>query len=284
MPISEHNEQDVTRLTEIADATTNRMLQGMRLAQDLLRMHRAEKNVILETTIQRRRPHEEMRQQLTLTIEEMIVQLDLSASKEEVPLLDTFKRAFQAFRDASDEAASIAILAETPTEISAARELSIGDGLVAYNQAEAALQVWVEFNDSAHKFAALTADDAAVRMRLVAQSLQDFIALQRAEKDFILATSTDEMEQYTKEIEALDSTLQAKVLELIATSSGDGAQALEAFRTIYNQWLANNEQVRALSLENSNAVAQRLSGHKGQQAFETAMAMDAASSLTSRNA
>jgi methyl-accepting chemotaxis protein WspA len=139
------------------------------------------------------------------------------------------------------------------------------------------------FNDAAYSTAGTAADRAAARAFLTAQSLQDFIALQRVEKDAILATSTEEMAQYATEIQALDGTLREKLRALSDLATTKDTRELEAFRTTYEQWLANSQQVRAFSLENSNAVAQRLSGTQGQRAFEATMAaMDTIADTTAK--
>jgi methyl-accepting chemotaxis protein len=49
-------------------------------------------------------------------------------------------------------------------------------------------------------------------------------------------------------------------------------QEVGTFRDIYEQWLELHERIRALALENSNAVATALSGNEGQQAFQGAAA------------
>src|SRR5262249_36317126 len=81
--ITERYEQDLTRLTTLANVATSRVLLGAHIVQDPLRMHRVEKNIILETDLERRKPHEEIRQRATRNIEEAIKQLDLGASVEE---------------------------------------------------------------------------------------------------------------------------------------------------------------------------------------------------------
>ena len=279
--ITRRYEKDLTQLTKRADIAASRVLLGAHIVQDLLRMQRVEKNIILETTLERRKPHEEVRQTAIHNIEEAVAQLDRGAASEEWELLAPFTHAFEAFRHLSTEAASIALQAETPAELTAARELSIGKGQEAYDEAEAALKQLADFNDAAHSAAVNAADRAAARLLLTARSLQDFLALQRTEKDAILATSTDEMEQYANEINSLDGTLREKLHALLDVTAPrdtlDYATArdtreLEAFRDAYDQWLANDQKVRALALENSNAVARRLSGQEGQRAFEVAIA------------
>jgi hypothetical protein len=59
---------------------------------------------------------------------------------EEDRLLKTFKRAFAAFQDSSDEVVAIGYVAESPAETAAARELSAGKGQVAFEQAEITAQ------------------------------------------------------------------------------------------------------------------------------------------------
>jgi methyl-accepting chemotaxis protein WspA len=281
--ITRRHEQELTRVTRLADVAASRVLLGAHIVQDLLRMQRVEKNIILETTLERRKPHEEVRQRATRNIEEAIKQLDLGATLEEEALLAAFKRTFQVFRDLSTEVASMALLAETPADIAAARELSIGTGQEAYDRAEATLAELADFNNAAHSAAVAAADQAAVRTLLTARMLQDFIALQRTEKDAILATSTDDMTQYALETQALDNALRDKLRAFVDLATLKDTRELEAFRSTYEEWLANNQQVRALSLENSNAVAQRLSGTQGQQAFEATMAaMDTIAETTAR--
>jgi len=279
--ITRRHEKDLTQLTKRAEDATSRALLGAHIVQDLLRMQRAEKNIILKTTLERRKPYEEVHRKAIRNIEEAVAQLDSGAASEEGALLASFTRAFEAFRDLSTEAASIALRAETQEEIAAARELSIGKGQAAYDEVEAALKQLVDFNDVAHRTAVTAADRAAARVLLTARSLQDFIALQRTEKDAILATSTDEMEKYANEINTLDGALREKLRVLLDVATArdtlDFATArdtreLEAFRDAYGQWLANDQQVRALALENSNAVARRLSGQEGHRAFEAAIA------------
>ncbi|MGE3538868.1 MAG: methyl-accepting chemotaxis protein [Candidatus Tectimicrobiota bacterium] len=270
--ITQRHEQDLARLTKRADAATSRALIGAHIVQHLLRMQRVEKNIILEPTLERRKPHEEVRQKATRDIEEAVKQLDLGATVDEEPLLATFKRAFQTFRDLSTEAASTALLAETAADIDAARELSIGAGQAAYDAAEEALQQLAAFNDASYTAAVRAADQAATRTLLTARSLQDLIAIQAAEKNALIATSAAEIDQYATEIQSLDSALREKLRTLLEFATPKDSRELEVFRSTYEQWLANSQQVRALSLENSNAVAQRLSGNQGQKAFDAAMA------------
>jgi methyl-accepting chemotaxis protein len=270
--VTRRHEKDLTQLTKRANVAVSRVLLGAHIVQDLLRMQRVEKNMILETTLERRKPHEEVRQAAIRNIEEAVAQLDRGAASEEGALLSTFKHAFEGFRDLSTEAASIALRAETQEDIAAARELSIGKGQAAYDEAEAALKQLVDFNDAAHSAAVTAMDQAVARLLLTAQSLQDFIALQRTEKDAILATSTDELAQYATDINALDGALREKLRTLLVYAMVEDARELRAFRDAYDPWLANNQQVRALALENSNAVARRLSGEEGQRAFEAAIA------------
>src|SRR4030095_7608005 len=116
----------------------------------------------------------------------------------------------------------------------------------------------------------IAADRMATRALQTVQCLQDLIALHRTEKDFILATSVQEMERYAEQIATLDKSLRQKLSRISLTVKDEGKQELDTFRQTYDQWLELNESIRALALENSNAVAKALSGNEGQQAFEAA--------------
>jgi len=55
-------------------------------------------------------------------------------------------------------------------------------------------------------------------------------------------------------------------------ASEEAKQILVAFEPTYNAWIENNKKVRALSWENSNEVARKLSGGEGRQAYTHAEA------------
>jgi hypothetical protein len=90
-------------------------------------------------------PYEDARQRVAAAIQETVSYLDMAAHQntltaEEAIHLKTFKRAFAAFQHRSSDVASKALVAESPTEIAAARELAAGQGQGAFEQAGAALQ------------------------------------------------------------------------------------------------------------------------------------------------
>src|SRR5215813_15567517 len=96
--ITRRHEKDLAQSNKRADVAASRVLLGAHIVQDLLRMQRVEKNIILETTPERRKPHEEVRQTAIRNIEEAVAQLDRGAASEEWELLAPFTHAFEAFR------------------------------------------------------------------------------------------------------------------------------------------------------------------------------------------
>jgi methyl-accepting chemotaxis protein len=135
---------------------------------------------------------------------------------------------------------------------------------------KAAFAEFRNVNNRVANLALVAADRVATRALQTAQCLQDLIALHRTEKDFILATSVQEMERYAEQITVLDKALRQKLSRISLTVKDEGKQELDTFRQTYDQWLELHERIRALALENSNAVAKALSSNEGQQAFEAA--------------
>jgi hypothetical protein len=95
-------------------------------------------------------PYEDVRQRAAVAIQETESHLELAVlqnllTAEEATRLETFERTFAAFQHHSNDIASMALLAESPAEAAAARELATGQGQVAFDQTEAALKQLVAF-------------------------------------------------------------------------------------------------------------------------------------------
>ncbi|HBG26570.1 MAG TPA: hypothetical protein DDX75_05700, partial [Phycisphaerales bacterium] len=116
------------------------------------------------------------------------------------------------------------------------------------------------------------ADNASTRALLSARCVQDLIALQRAEKNFVLSTDKTDMDNYALMIAETDKSLRDKLNEIRATATEEGKRMLGAFEPSYNAWLENNKKIQALSLENSNEVARQLSCGEGRRIFDEAEA------------
>ena len=270
--LAKQNEKAAAGSVTQAENAATRANVAARLVQDLLKAQRAEKDVILETTLERRQPYEQVRQKTLTDIDTAVAQLDLLITQDEKPVLEKFKEAFRAYANITHTVASIALLAETPQETDEARALSIGKGQQAFDEAEGALQELITLSNAVYTKAIEAKDQAAARALHIVRAQQYFTALQQAEKNFIIATSPSNKDNYASQISALSSALWSELEIFSHLVTEEDKQELQAFEAIYQQWLENNENILALSHENSNVHAQRLSEAEGKQAFAAAMA------------
>jgi methyl-accepting chemotaxis protein len=270
--LAKQNEKAVAGLVTQAENAATRAKVAARLVQELLRGQRAEKNVMLETTLERRQPYEQVRQKTLTDIDTAVTQLDLLITQDEKPVLEKFKDALRAYTNITHTVASIALLAATPQETDEARALSVGKGQQALDEAEGALQELITLSNAIHTKAIEAKDQAAARALHIVQAQQYLTALQQAEKNFIIATSSSNKDNYASQISALSSALWSDLEIFSHLIAEKDKKELQEFETIYQQWLENNENILALSHENSNVHAQRLSEAEGKQAFEAAMA------------
>ncbi len=126
-------------MTSASQDTVSLELLATRLTQNLRRMYCAAQRIMVEPTLDRRLPYEEHRQDADRAIRALVSQLQLVATAEEKPSIIAFSRAFLTFSELNATITSNALLAETPTETAAARELAAGDGQRAFGQVQAAL-------------------------------------------------------------------------------------------------------------------------------------------------
>ncbi|MEE8291284.1 MAG: serine hydrolase [Candidatus Tectomicrobia bacterium] len=134
------HDQDVV-LTDAASHDAGRLEPlATRLDQYLRRMYCTTQRILVEPTLERRRPYEEARQGAALAIEDLLSHLQLTATAANETALTAFARAFYTFGQINSTIASDALLAETPAETVGVKALSDGKGQAAFGQVYAALQ------------------------------------------------------------------------------------------------------------------------------------------------
>ena len=264
--LADRNDRQSTDMTRSAEIMAGQAIKGARLVQDLIRVHRAEKNLILAASSQDRDRYNGERKDTIALVRTAVDELRKAAGADDTKLLDTFAAKFTSFEKLSDRVAESAAKDETQQ----ATQLSAGEGRAAFDEAEASLKQFVDSADQSLAQCTKASDEAATRALLAARSVQDLIALQRAEKNLILATDTKEMDEYATVIAKTDEALRQKLTQIQSTASDEGKQDMAAFLQGYEQWLVTNQQVRTLSRENSNEVARQLSCTQGRVAFDEA--------------
>ncbi|ADK84678.1 methyl-accepting chemotaxis sensory transducer [Desulfarculus baarsii DSM 2075] len=111
---------------------------------------------------------------------------------------------------------------------------------------------------------------SAERVKLAARMGQNLLAIQRDEKNAILAETDEAMDAYDRSTAENVKTLQTRRETLLKLSGERGRAKLEQFDKAFEQYMATNKQVRELARLNSNYRARDLSADQGQQAFAAA--------------
>ncbi len=202
--IADRNDKQSTELTRTAETMASQVLKGARLVQDLIRVQRAEKNLILATNREDRGKYDRLRKDTVVQVRAATDELRKMATGEDAKHLDSFRTQFDAFEKTSDRVAENALKDETEE----ATRISAGEGRDVFDKAEAYLRQFVDSSDQSLAQCTKSADEAATRAILAARCVQDLIALQRAEKNLILAKDSAEMDEYRNNI-GIDTVLEA---------------------------------------------------------------------------
>ena len=282
------------QLNNIVEVTSVRALLSAQINEDLLAIHRAEKNMILADTDADMDRYAKNMEKATTGMQEKLGQLEKIASEEGKKRIAEFRTAFDEYKTVS---AQVQEATRRNTNLQAF-QLSSGQGRQQYDKAEQLLKAiadrgdqevsgqvkkLMDLKDQRIEEAAKAADTASTRALLSARCVQDLLALHRAEKNLILATKVEDMDQYAKAIEQRKTSLEEKLKEIEKTASAQDKQDIATFRQAFAEFLATDQKVCALTRENSNTVARDLSGTKGRAAIDKAQqAMEAIAEMANQ--
>ncbi len=271
------------RLHHIVQVTSTRQLLSARIEQDLLGIHREEKNLILAQS-------EEDMNKFAASINERetsmfarIAELEEIASPAGKEQIEAFRADYNRFTNYSNQVRE----ASRRNTNKQAAELSGGKGRAQFDRLEATLRAIAERNDAMAEqlMADLTENADEVTARLLneadratdaamtsAQLVQNLLAMHRCEKNLILAQTEAEMDAIAATIEQLEATIRTGRAELAELATDEGRAALAEFDAEYEAWLATYDRVRELSREASNTFAMEMSANEGRKTFEAAAA------------
>ncbi len=259
--VAKLNDEEVTQKAEVADNAASRVLLGARMVQDLLRVHRSEKNMILEETEQKMLQYKEDHDGYVKSLESAMTEYGQLVTAEGQSDYMDFQDKFGKFKTISEQ---VVVLAQNGKS-DQAKQLSCNEGRQAADAAESVLTRIVNFNDTLNTEAAAEADDAASRALLSARIIQDMLALHRAEKNLILETDEKAMQSYAKVIKDLKTNVDSNVTELEKTASEQGKVKIAAFKQTWDKFTAKNQEICQLSLENGNHKAFQLASTTGRE-------------------
>ena len=269
------------QLNNIVEVTSVRALLSAQINEDLLAIHRAEKNMILADNDADMDRYAKNMEKATTGMQEKLGQLEKIASEEGKKRIVEFRAAFDEYKTVS---AQVQEATRRNTNLQAF-QLSAGQGREQYDKAEQLLRAiadrgdqevsgqvkkLMDLKDQRIEEAAKAADTASTRALLSARCVQDLLALHRAEKNLILATKVEDMDQYAKAIERRKTSLEEKLKAIEATASEQDKRDIGVFRQAFAEFVATDQKVCALTRENSNNVARDLSATKGRAAIDKA--------------
>ncbi len=267
--LAAQNERDMVEQTKAAESLAERELLGARLLQALLRIHRAEKIILLKESQNSMHEYESRRQEYITAADDALRQLNDLVTREDRLYFDNVRNAYGNFKMTGHEVVRLVKAGQIPQ----ARTVSAGKGDEAYKKAEQALAQLTGLNDRIHSEAVNAARDATARSLLAARILQDILAIHRAEKNLILETTQEGMETYVEEITTLQDDVERRLAEFEQTASEQEQLTLTEFRTAWAEFIENNTQVSTISRENGNRKAFALSAGKGREMADQSQAL-----------
>lgn len=270
--IAVKNDEDVSAAAKTSSDASTRVLLGARLVQDLLRIHRAEKNVIIEKEKEGMKAYVSAHGKFFESALQGIAELRKSVTSEGRAYFDDFMKAFDNFETRSQTVVELAL----EDKSGEAAALSAGKGREAYDNAEKSLTKLVDMNDEISAKAAETANNSARQALLAARVIQDMLAIHRAEKSLILETTQKGMDQYAEAIETIKTEMKTKIDEMRLLASVEDKAKLAEFAGAWEKFEKLDAQVRETSRENGNAKAFELASTKGRELSDKAQELMAA--------
>ena len=115
-------------------------------------------------------------------------------------------------------------------------------------------------------------DVSAEKIKLAARINRNLAEIRAAEKDMILTTSQEEMQEYVAVLQDRVQTLEERFADLEALASAEGKNLLDEFEEQWNEYLEISSRVQELTLRNSNQRAKEISTNEVREQFDSAAA------------
>jgi methyl-accepting chemotaxis protein len=271
-----------SRLDTIVEVTSMKQLLANQMRASLLEVHRAEKNFVLSQTKEDMDKYATAMAKFEKALLEQKSKLAGLVGDVGRQQLEEFDKTFAQYKQIQTQVCA----ASRKNTNAQAFELSRGTGRELFDKGDQLLQAMAQRNDKhveelvGQMKVAADSDAARAKLTGLADSTQravlashvgeDFLALQRAEKNLILERTTEGMKKYGQEIGERADQIEQRLAEIEKTATEEGRQDVAAFRTALTGWLDNNRKVIALSLENSNEEARLASATTGRAAMDAA--------------
>jgi methyl-accepting chemotaxis protein len=269
------------RLETIVEETSTAQVLATRVRVALMGVHRAEKNLLLAESPE---VFEEYMGNLTENRAELLGRLDeleKLCEGDELSRVAAFRRTFGEFLEVSDEVVDLA----RQNSNTQAASLSATRGLELYRAAAAPIEQIAEETeqratrlleelssraDEADKALIAEVADASMAVQRSGRIVQDLLRIQRAEKNYILATDPAEMDEYDAMIREAVASVHERRERLASLLDAEARTRLDEFVRGFEAWMALNGRILSLSREATNTRAAELSRTDGRALFDTA--------------
>ncbi len=262
------------RLNGIVDGSAEKVKLGARINQDVLAITRAEKNMILAKTQEEMDEYTKFIADTKTKMQKRREQLRKLADDVGKEKLDEFAARWEEYLKINEKVRSFARLDSNGK----AKRLSAGEARKAFDELENALETIAQESDRDFETAKLNSNARQLarsgeKVKLAERLLQNAIEYQRAEKNFILVTTQEEMDEYELIIENVQKEIESGFDKLGKISNPDEKIILDKAREAYDRFKILDKQVTDLSRTNGNVKAFNLSAGQGRQISEQCEAL-----------
>ncbi len=258
--ISKNSNEYAKEAAKIEDASTITVQLISHIKLLLFRIHRSEKNAILEDTKQSIKKYADIHAGIIKTADETITQLKNRLHSEDSNIFDKFETTYKDFIKISNEVvdfAGMGIVVE-------ARTISAGEGRNAFNNMEKELEQIEAFNAARSIKIKKEADNAIGLAFLSERAIQDMLSIHRAEKALIGETDQKGMKHFSQIIVDRKADMEEKIKDMKGLASPENIKQLKEFEKEWAVFTTLNTSVLELIRENGNGNAYKLSTVEGR--------------------
>ncbi|MFT4607142.1 MAG: CheY-like chemotaxis protein [Urechidicola sp.] len=251
-------------LNNIVDVSANKVQLGDKIQQDLLKITRAEQNIIVAPTQVEMDGYAAFIEQTYRNLIQRLNLFQALVGQENRGTIDKFRQKLTEYMAVNDKVREYARLNSNAQ----ARNLSATSARKAFDKAEVALGNIVLVNDRIAESHKKQAAEAQLKAIYATQIQNGMLSILRTERNIILSTSVEGMREYANKIEALQDDLFTKRTSLRELTGEAGTFNLDKFSRKWERWTDVYNRVLGLTLLNSNVRALDLSTGDAQQSFE----------------
>ena len=127
-------------------------------------------------------------------------------------------------------------------------------------------------------------DSHAAKVRLAGETKEQFLKLIRAEKNMILANTTEQISAQASQADESERSVNGKLEKLVTLADATGKATLKEFDEQWRQFADTHKKVGQMALLNSNVHAQAISKTEGRPLLDapTLILADIEASFLSR--